>query len=147
MPLPRYHPAFATLSLALAMAGCSEAAEKDGSASYSFNCNEARGALATLEMMQTGQARIDAGGLGTAQTSLKRLAEEKAGPESVMRDLDAWRDAVNAHGQSLTSFQPVFVDGRFAEPDTTAIDRTLLGTVKPIGERLDAWVAEVCGRL
>ena len=64
-----------------------------------------------------------------------------------MRDLETWRGALLAHSHSLTSFQPQIANGRFVEPDTSMIDRTLIETVRPTAERLDAWVAQECGRL
>ena len=115
--------------------------------SYSFDCNEARGALVTLQQMIAGQERIDASGLGQSQASLRRLAEEKNAPVEIRRDLDIWREAVLAHGHSLTSWKPTFVDGRYAEPDTTAIDRQMLDIVVGVRRRIDDWVAQECGRL
>lgn len=124
-----------------------DAPASEQEASDAFDCNEARGALVTLQQMIAGQERIDASGLGQSQASLRRLAEEKNAPVEIRRDLDIWREAVLAHGHSLTSWKPTFVDGRYAEPDTTAIDRQMLDIVVGVRRRIDDWVAQECGRL
>jgi hypothetical protein len=144
----------AIVASALLASACGDAvdagndeAEPDDEVSYSFNCNEARGALYTFEQMVVGRERVNQGRLGQAESSLRRLAEEKQAPVSIMSDLDAWRAAVVAHSLALTSWQPTFMNGRFAEPDTTQIDRKMLDSVRPLGERIDAWVAQMCGRV
>jgi hypothetical protein len=129
---------------ALVLTACGESID-DEDVSMSFNCNEARGALFRLDQMLTGQAPIQPSQFGGG--TLLRLAEEKKAPETIMRDLETWRGALLAHSHSLTSFQPQIENGRFVEPDTSVIDRTLIETVRPTAERLDAWVAQECGRL
>ena len=76
---------------------------------------------------------------------MRRLADRVSTPSEVRQDFDRWEHAVQAWLDGIRAIPPNIVEGRLIEPDTSELDRALIGEMQPVGERLDAWVYKVCG--
>jgi hypothetical protein len=110
-------------------------------------CNEARGALYGLGQMAKGAQPISAGDLGHGAGFMRQLADLQQAPPDILSRVEEWRAAVVARSQEITSLPPRFENGRVIEPDTTDMDRRMLGRITPHGPPLVKWVQAVCGDL
>ena len=106
-------------------------------------CGEARGALLDIDAITSGRKPVDTSSL-SGVIQLRRLADQSSAPEEVGKDLERLRDAGDAWADGLRAIEPRFADGRVVEPDTSELDRTLINEVTPVGQRLAAWVHDVC---
>lgn len=109
-----------------------------------FSCGEARGSLIELRQITSGASPMTAQGLDYGATALTRLADKVGAKPEVREAIDGWRAAADAWRQGLRAIPPRIENGRFVEPDTTALTRALAARMEPIDQQLTRWVAEVC---
>ncbi len=138
------------VAVGLLLAACGEAGTADTAGETTdfdlmLNCGEARGALLELSSMTSRRARVDTSTVTSGAGHLRRLADRVSAAGEVRQDIDRMDLAAQAWLDGIRAIPPNIVEGRLIEPDTSALDETLIGELQPVRERLAGWVLKVCG--
>jgi hypothetical protein len=107
-------------------------------------CAESRGSLLELNQMLDGRKRVDTSTLEHGGGMLVRLAERVTAGKEVRANLERWAQALTAWHDQLRAMQPRVENGRLIEPDTSALDASLLAELRAVNEPLAGWVKETC---
>jgi hypothetical protein len=148
--MSRVH-ALVTIALAGSwlLPGCGGASSEEAEVSPAVDdlllyCGEARGSLLELDVMTSGQKPVNTSALGFGSSNFQRLADKVSAQAPVNEDIRRWNTAVEAWTQGLRAIPPQIANGRFVEPDTSALDKALLAELTPVSKRLGTWVKGVC---
>ncbi|MGQ0833853.1 MAG: hypothetical protein ACT4O5_02855 [Gammaproteobacteria bacterium] len=138
------------IALGSLLAACGEAGSADGEEKAAdfdvmLFCGEARGSILALTSMTSRRARVNTSWLEYGEDHLGRLADQVSAPAEVRQDIARMGQSAQTWLDGIRAIPPNIVEGRLIEPDTSALDEKVIGDMRPVGERLSAWVFKVCG--
>lgn len=107
-------------------------------------CAESRGSLHELETMLNGRHRLNTSALEHGVGMLGQLADRVPANSTVRADLQRWTQALTTWREQLKAIPPRIENGQLIEPDTTALDRALLGELQRVSQPLSDWVKAAC---